>query len=69
MWIRTDRIDDIYAYLKAKQLARARAVLDGEAVTTLNVRFAVDLHTAFYGQREFGVIDPNGVHVMFAQSA
>ncbi len=69
VWIRTDRIDDIYAYLKAKQLARARAVLDGEAVTTLNVRFAVDLHTAFYGQREFGVIDPNGVRVMFAQSA
>jgi ankyrin repeat protein len=69
VWIRTDRIDDIYAHLKEKQLARARAVLNGEPVTTLDVRFAVDLYTAFYGQREFGVIDPDGVHVMFAQSA
>jgi hypothetical protein len=24
-------------------------------------------YTAFYGQREFGVRDPNGVEVMFAQ--
>jgi uncharacterized glyoxalase superfamily protein PhnB len=66
VWIRTDRIDDIYAHLKQQQLERARDVLSGEA-TTMPVRFAQDLYTAFYGQREFGVIDPNGVHVMFAQ--
>jgi len=32
------------------------------------VRFTLDLHTAFYGQREFGIVDPNGVHLMFAQA-
>ena len=67
VWIRTDRIDDIYAHLKARQLERARALLAGDAVSALDVRFTLDLHTAFYGQREFGVVDPNGVHVMFAQ--
>ena len=67
VWIRTDRIEDIYALLKQRQLERARSVLNGGAPTPPDVRFTLDLHTAFYGQREFGVIDPNGVHVMFAQ--
>ena len=67
VWIRTERIDDIYFHLKEQQLERARAFLSGEATTT-PLRFTCDLYTAFYGQREFGVIDPNGVHVMFAQS-
>lgn len=67
VWIRTDRIDDVYAHLKRQQLQRARAMLVGEATSGPDVRFTLDLHTAFYGQREFGVIDPNGVHVMFAQ--
>ena len=68
VWIRTDRIDDIYAHLKQRQLERANAILKGEATSAPDVRFTLDLHTAFYGQREFGVIDPDGVHVMFAQS-
>jgi uncharacterized glyoxalase superfamily protein PhnB len=68
VWIRTDRIDDIYAYLKRRQLGRATAMLAGEAPTAPDVRFTLDLHTAFYGQREFGIVDPNGVHVMFAQA-
>ncbi len=67
VWIRTDQIDALYSHLKRKQLEQARAILDGTPRTTTEVRFTLDLHTAFYGQREFGVIDPNGVHVMFAQ--
>jgi uncharacterized glyoxalase superfamily protein PhnB len=67
VWIRTDRVDDVYTHLKRHQLQRARAMLAGEATGRPEVRFTLDLHTAFYGQREFGVIDPNGVHVMFAQ--
>lgn len=69
IWIRTDRIDDVYAHLKRRQLARASAVLAGEAPSAAEVRFTLDLYTAFYGQREFGIVDPNGVHVMFAQPA
>jgi hypothetical protein len=68
VWIRTDRIDDIYAHLKHRQLGRTSAMLAGEATSEPDLRFTLDLHTAVYGQREFGIIDPNGVHVMFAQS-
>jgi ankyrin repeat protein/uncharacterized glyoxalase superfamily protein PhnB len=68
VWIYTDRIDDIYAQLKRRQLERSRAVLAGEATALVDVPFTLDLYTAFYGQREFGVRDPNGIHVMFAQA-
>jgi hypothetical protein len=67
VWMNTTRLDDLYAHLKRLQLARARATLTGDSTTVPEVRFAVDLYTAFYGQREFGIIDPNGVHLMFAQ--
>jgi uncharacterized glyoxalase superfamily protein PhnB len=68
VWIRTDRIDDFYAHLKQRQLERARAMLAGEPTTEPEIRFTLDLHTAFYGQREFGIRDLNGVELMFAQS-
>jgi len=67
LWIMTDRLDELYALLKGRQLARAHASLAGQGADTPEVRFTVDLHTAFYGQREFGVRDPNGVEVMFYQ--
>jgi catechol 2,3-dioxygenase-like lactoylglutathione lyase family enzyme len=68
LWFRTDRIDDLYAHFRRRQLARARAVLAGEASDAPDVRITVDLYTAFYGQREFGIRDPNDVELMFAQS-
>jgi ankyrin repeat protein/uncharacterized glyoxalase superfamily protein PhnB len=67
LWLDTDHLDDLYAHLKRRQLARAREALAGETTDTPEVRFTVDLHTAFYGQREFGILDPNGVELMFAQ--
>jgi uncharacterized glyoxalase superfamily protein PhnB len=67
LWIRTDRLDDLYAVLKRRQLEHARAVLAGETPTDPLVRFKGDLYTAFYGQREFGIHDPNGVELMFFQ--
>ena len=33
----------------------------------LEITFTGDLHTAFYGQREFGVRDPKGVEPSFCQ--
>lgn len=67
LWIATERLDDLYAILKRHQLERARAALTGLALDTPEVRFTLDLHTAFYGQREFGIRDPNGVELMFSQ--
>jgi ankyrin repeat protein/catechol 2,3-dioxygenase-like lactoylglutathione lyase family enzyme len=67
LWIYTDRLDDLYALLKERQLERSRAALAGEATDAPEVRFTVDLYTAFYGQREFGIRDPNGVELTFAQ--
>ncbi len=68
LWFRTNQIDDLYAHLKQRQIERARAALAGEVTsTTPEVRFILDLHTAFYGQREFGITDPNGIQLMFAQ--
>jgi len=54
--------------LKRRQLAHAHAMLAGETSDAPDVRFTLDLYTAFYGQREFGIRDPNGVELMFAQS-
>jgi ankyrin repeat protein len=67
LWLRTDRIDDLYAHLKQRQLEHARAMLAGAATNGTGIRFTLDLHTAFYGQREFGICDLNGVNLMFAQ--
>jgi ankyrin repeat protein len=67
LWIYTDRLDDLYGLLKQRQLERARAVLAGQPIDAPEVRFTVDLYTAFYGQREFGILDPNGVELTFAQ--
>ena len=67
LWIGTDRLDDLYSLLKRRQLERSRAALAGDATDAPEVRFTVDLYTAFYGQREFGIRDPNGVELMFTQ--
>jgi ankyrin repeat protein len=67
LWLRTDRLDELYSMLKRRQLERARAALAGEATDAPEVRFTVDLYTAFYGQREFGIRDPNGIDLYFYQ--
>jgi ankyrin repeat protein len=69
LWLYTNRIDDLYAGLKLRQLERARAVLAGESTDIPELKFTADLYTAFYGMREFGIRDPNGVELMFAQPA
>lgn len=67
LWFETDRIDELYQTLKARQLARALEILEGREPADPQIRFKLDIHDAFYGQREFGIEDPNGVEVMFAQ--
>jgi hypothetical protein len=67
IWMNTDRLDDLYALLKERQLERARAALEGRPSDLPDVSFATDLYTAFYGQREFAIRDPNGVTLNFCQ--
>ena len=67
LWIRTVRLDDLYANLKQRQLAWAAATIAGEPTDALEIRFTGDLRTMFYGQREFSLRDPNGVEVYFYQ--
>lgn len=67
LWIRTTRLDDLYATLKQRQLAWAAATLAGEPTDSPGIRFTGDLRTMFYGQREFSLRDPNGVEVYFYQ--
>ena len=67
LWIHTDRLDDLYATLKERQLERTRALLAGEPTEIPEVRFKLDLWTAFYGQREFCIHDCNGVELCFSQ--
>jgi catechol 2,3-dioxygenase-like lactoylglutathione lyase family enzyme len=67
LWFRTDRLDDLYAVLRHRALERARDLLTGAAHGAPAIRFTGDLYTAFYGQREFSIRDPNGVDVNFFQ--
>ena len=67
LWIGTDRLDDLYSTLKRRRLGRSRATLAGQEMDAPEVQFTQDLHTAFYGQREFGIRDPNGIVLMFTQ--
>jgi uncharacterized glyoxalase superfamily protein PhnB len=67
LWIRTSRLDELYSSLKSRQLERANAALSGQVTDAPELRFTQDLHTAFYGQREFCISDPNGVELYFYQ--
>ena len=67
LWIGTRRLDELYALLKGQQLERARALLAGDPTAIPELKFTADLYTAFYGQREFGFRDPNGIELMFSQ--
>jgi catechol 2,3-dioxygenase-like lactoylglutathione lyase family enzyme len=68
LWFRTDRLDDLYAMMKRRALEQARDLLAGAPNGVPQVRITGDLYTAFYGQREFSIRDPNGVDVNFFQT-
>jgi ankyrin repeat protein/uncharacterized glyoxalase superfamily protein PhnB len=60
LWFVTDRVEELYALFRARQ--RELADLPGSAV---EIRFAEDLYTPFYGGRQFSLRDPNGVDLIF----
>lgn len=65
LWFRTDRLDDLYARLRGTAMQQARDILEGREPEGPPVRFVGDLYTAFYGQREFSLRDPDGIDVCF----
>jgi ankyrin repeat protein len=68
LWFYTNRIDDLYQLLKARQFAAARAALDGGPYEAA-VEFVEDLYEPFYGGREFGIRDLNGYELYFMQDS
>ena len=66
LWFYTERIDDLYRLLKARQVAAARTALDGGPYESA-VEFIEDLYEPFYGGREFGIRDLNGYELFFMQ--
>jgi ankyrin repeat protein len=68
LWFFTDRVRDIYAALKDRQLRIVdRAPSDSRA--ELEVRFEEDLYEPFYGGLQFSIQDNNGLHLIFWQPA
>jgi hypothetical protein len=67
LWFRTDRLDALYAMFRQRAMARSHAELTGGATSEPAICFGGDLYTAFYGQREFSLRDPNGIDVCFYQ--
>ena len=70
LWFYTDRVDDLYQTLKARQIAAARAALDGASPDAEGgIRFEQDIEDMFYGARQFSIRDPYGYELYFIQSA
>jgi catechol 2,3-dioxygenase-like lactoylglutathione lyase family enzyme len=67
-WFKTSRVDDLYQLLRQRQLERAAAVLAGAPAAFPEARFTADLHDAFYGEREFTIVDLNGYELVFSQT-
>jgi hypothetical protein len=68
LWIRTERVDELYRALNQRQLDRASAVLAGSLPAFPEARFKQGLHDTFYGEREFTIVDPNGYELTFCRS-
>ena len=67
LWFFTDRIQELYALLKERQLRVAQAVSSGGSSDEPAVRFEEDLYEPFYGGRQFGILDNNGLSLVFWQ--
>jgi ankyrin repeat protein len=68
-WLHTNRVDDLYQAFKRRQLDHASEELAGQPPSSLpSARFQGDIYNAFYGQREFTIVDPNGYELTFSQS-
>jgi hypothetical protein len=69
LWFYTDRVDDVYRALKARQLEVAQAALADRPDGEHGVEFTQDIEDMFYGARQFCIRDLNGYELYFIQSA
>ena len=67
LWFFTDRVEDLYRVLKARQERAARAALADVPGDEPDVWFEEDLYQPFYGGQQFSVRDINGLHLIFWQ--
>jgi ankyrin repeat protein len=68
LWFFTDRVRDVYAALKDRQLRMVDAAPSGSG-EEMEVRFEEDLYEPFYGGLQFSIQDNNGLHLIFWQPA
>ena len=69
LWFYTDRVDDLYQALKARQIAAARAEVEGASDSAEGIQFEQDIENMFYGARQFSIRDPYGYELYFIQSS
>jgi hypothetical protein len=67
LWFYTDKVDDLYQLLKARQLEAAQATLAGDPGDHQGIEFVEDINNTVYGAREFGIRDLNGYILYFIQ--
>ena len=67
LWFFTDRVEELYRVLKARQQRAAHAAFSGTPVDEPDVWFEEDLYQPFYGGRQFSIRDLNGLNLIFWQ--
>ena len=67
LWFFTDRVEELYRALKARQIRAAHAALADVPSDEPEVWFEEDLYRPFYGGRQFSVRDLNGLELIFWQ--
>lgn len=66
LWFFTDRVEPLYKALKQRQIRAAESATNANA-GDFEVQFEEDLYTPFYGGRQFGIRDINGLSLVFWQ--
>lgn len=65
LWFYTDKVDELYALVKARQLTLAKRILAGELDETQGIVITEELYTPFYASRQFSFLDLNGYNLLF----
>jgi ankyrin repeat protein/uncharacterized glyoxalase superfamily protein PhnB len=68
LWFYTDRVDELYQLLKARQMEAARASLADMTAAREGIQFEQDIEDMFYGARQFCIRDLNGYELYFIKS-
>jgi hypothetical protein len=64
LWFCTEKVDEIYALFKSRQLEIAQAAVAGKQAYQ-GFEFEEDIHDPPYGERQFSIRDRNGYQLIF----